>query len=233
MQSHHSPARDSWRKNDQTYNHPYQHPTMAHYPHGVRTSRPEAPVPRPAQNSTHRERAMHMIDQSQNYGQYTSLKVPLDEVYETIKDRGLLYTPTPIARLPNMKDKGRFCKFHGTHGHITIECKDLKTQVEDSVRNRYLDEFVDGVIPIVGSSCEEEQNNRNMGHEQSMVRVIAKGPTLVGDSNRSRKNYTKYVMTGNEMFFNTPAAKRARSGRCRSCGRMRMKREFYIHMLMH
>ena len=86
MQPPRSPARDSWRRHDQTYNHPYQHPTLAHHSHGVRTSRPEAPVPPPVQNGTHRERAMYMIDQSQSYGRYTFLKVPVDKVYETIKD---------------------------------------------------------------------------------------------------------------------------------------------------
>ena len=40
--------------------------------------------------------------------------------------------------------------------------------------------------------------------------MIARGPTLAGDSNRSRKNYAKYAMTSKEVFFNTPAAKRVR-----------------------
>ena len=95
-----------------------------------------------------------MIDQNQDYGQYTSLKMPLDEVYEAIKDRGLLYLPAPITKLPSRRDRGRYCKFHGTHGHTTAECRDLKTQVEDLVRNRYLDHFIDGTFPIVASTCE-------------------------------------------------------------------------------
>ena len=49
-----------------------------------------------------------------------------------------------------------------------------------------------------------------MGHEHPMVRVIVGGPTLAGDSNRSRKNYARYAMASKEVFFNTPAAKRAR-----------------------
>ncbi|KAH9659680.1 hypothetical protein KPL70_023952 [Citrus sinensis] len=36
------------------------------------------------------------------------------------------------------------------------------------------------------------------------------GSTLARDSNRSRKNYARYAMTSKEVFFNTPAAKRAR-----------------------
>lgn len=49
------------------------------------------------------------------------------------------------------------------------------------------------------------------GHEQPIVRVMAGGPTLVGDSNRSKKNYARYAMTSKEIFFNTPAVKRART----------------------
>ena len=153
---------------------------------------------------------LHMIDQNQDYGWYTSLKMPLDEVYEAIKDRKLLYLPTPITKLPSRRDKGRYCKFHGTHGHTTTECRDLKTQVENLVRNQYLDEFIDRTFPMVASLGEWEQSDRNLSHEQPTVRVIAGGPTLVGDSNRSKKNYAKYAMTSKEVFFNTPVAKRAR-----------------------
>ncbi|XP_015382829.1 uncharacterized protein LOC107175678 [Citrus sinensis] len=138
------------------------------------------------------------------------LEDALDEVYETIKDRELLYHPTPITKLPSRRDRGRYCKFHGAHGHTTTECRDLKTQVEDLVRNRYLDEFIDEIFPMVASTCEGEQSNRNLSHEQLIVRVIPGGPTLAGDSNRSRKNYTRYAMTSKEVFFNTPAAKRVR-----------------------
>ena len=132
------------------------------------------------------------------------MKMPLDKVYEAIKDRRLLYLPAPITKLPSRRDKGRYWKFHGIHGHTTAECRDLKTQVENLVRNRYLDKFIDGTFPIVASTCEGEQNDRNLRREQHTVRVIAGGPTLAGDSNRSRKNYARYAMTSKEVFFNTP-----------------------------
>ena len=123
------------------------------------------------------------------------MKMPLDEVYEAIKDQGLLYLYAPIIKLRSMRDRGHYYKFYGTYGHTTAECRDLKTQVEDLVRNRYLDEFIYGTFPMVASTCEGEQSNRNLRHEQPTVRVIAGGPTLAGDSNRSRKNYARYVMT--------------------------------------
>ena len=63
---------------------------------------------------------------------------------------------------------------------------------------------------MVASTCEGEQGNRNLSHEQPIVRVIAGGLMLAGDSDKLRKNYARYAMTSKEVFFNTPAAKRAR-----------------------
>lgn len=79
------------------------------------------------------------------------------------------------------------------------------------MRNRYLDEFIDRAISIVSSSCGAEQGTRNAGHKQPIVRVIVEGPTLAGDSNRSRKNYARYATTSKKLFFNTPTAKRTRT----------------------
>lgn len=87
---------------------------MSHHPQSMKVSRSDAPIPLPAQNNITRERAMHMIDQSQSYGRYTFLKAPLDEVYHVVKSRGLLYPSTPIAKLPNRWDNDQFCEFHGT-----------------------------------------------------------------------------------------------------------------------
>ena len=152
-----------------------------------------------------------MIDQSSAYGQYTPLKVPMEELYERIKGRGLLYPPAPITKLAHQRDKSRFCKFHNTHGHTVSQCRDLKIQVEDLVRNRYLDEYVDGVFPVIESQyTRDEGAERGLEREQPTIRVIAGGPTLAGDSNRARKNYGRYAMTSKEVLFNLPAAKKAK-----------------------
>ncbi|KAH9688200.1 Ribonuclease H [Citrus sinensis] len=196
-----SPAREPWRRHESA---------SGGLPHDSRASRPGVLPPPPTQSGANKERAVHLIDQNPDYGRYTSLKMSLDEVYEAIKDRGLLHPPTPITKLPNRRDRGRYCKFHGTHGHTTAECRDLKTQVEDLVRNRYLDEFIDGTFPMEATTGEGEQGGRNLRREQPAVRMIAGGPTLAGDSNRSRKNYARYAMTSKEVLFSTPAAKRAR-----------------------
>ena len=46
--------------------------------------------------------------------------------------------------------------------------------------------------------------------EQPTIQVIARGPTLAGDSNRARKNYGRYALTNKEVLFNLPTAKRAK-----------------------
>ena len=49
-----------------------------------------------------------------------------------------------------------------------------------------------------------------MEREQPVIRVIAEGPTLAGDSNMARKNYGRYAMTSKEVLFNLPTAKRVK-----------------------
>lgn len=69
-----------------------------------------------------------------------------------IKDRGLLYPPTPITLLytnvTNKKDKSSFCKFHNTLGHTTIWYCNFKNQAEDVVRDYYLNEFIDSAYLV-------------------------------------------------------------------------------------
>ena len=145
--------------------------------------------------------------------------MPIDEVYGVIKEHGLLYLTIPITKLPIRRDRGRYCKFHGTHGHTITECRDFKTQAEYLVRNRYLDEFIDETFPMVVLSGEGEKSDRNLSHKQLVVRVIAGGSTLAGDSNR-------------EVFLTPQQRNEEESGRFRSCRQMRTKKRFYIHIRM-
>ncbi|XP_024037618.1 uncharacterized protein LOC112097221 [Citrus clementina] len=83
--------------------------------------------------------------------------------------------------------------------------------MEDLVRYRYLNEYVDGVSPVIESQyTRDERVERSLEREQPTIRVIAGGPTLAGDSNRARKNYRRYAMTSKEVLFNLPVAKRTK-----------------------
>ena len=135
----------------------------------------------------------------------------MEELYERIEGRGLLYPPAPTTKPTHKWDKSRFCKFHDTHGHTINQCRDLKTQVEDLVKNRYLDEYVDGAFPIIESPYTLGDGvEKSLEREQPIIRVIVGGPTLAGDSNRARKNYGRYALTSKEVLFNLPTAKRAK-----------------------
>ena len=98
----------------------------------------------------------------------------------------MLYPPAPVTKPVHKWDKSRFCKFHDTHGHTISHCRDLKTQVEDLVRNRYLDEYVDGAFPVLESQyTQRDGDERSLEREQPTIRVIAGRPTLAGDLNRA------------------------------------------------
>ncbi|KAH9684964.1 Ribonuclease H [Citrus sinensis] len=167
-------ARKSWRRHDTAYGHLHPHP------HGSRGSRPEVLPPPPTQNGTNRERAVHMIDQNQDYGRYTSLKMPLDEVYKAIKDRGLLYLPAPITKLPGRRDMGRYCKFHGTHGHTTTEYRDLKTQDALVIQATVASKKFDRILVDTGSSVDVLFKSTL---EEMRIADLSKGSNAVGAKN--------------------------------------------------
>ena len=57
------------------------------------------------------------------------------------------------------------------------------------MRNRYLDEYVDGALPVIESHYMlGDGTKRNLEREQPTIRGKAGGPTLAGDSNMARKN---------------------------------------------
>ena len=86
----------------------------------------------------------------------------------------------------------------------------MKNQVEDLVRNLYLDEYIDRAFPIMNSQYTlGAGTERDLEREQPTIWVIAGGATLADDSNRARKNYGKYALTSKKVFFNLPATKRA------------------------
>lgn len=100
----------------------------------------------------------------------------MEELYEKIEGRGLLYPPVPVTKPARKRDQDRFCKFHDTYGHIIDQCQDLKNQVEDLVRNRYLDEYVDGAFLVIESQYMlGGRTEGNLEREQSIIRVIVGG----------------------------------------------------------
>lgn len=65
-------------------------------------------------------------------------------------------------------------------------------QIEDLIRNHYLDKFIDGSFPIIDQQYMMEDNFGEIAHKHHVVQVITGGTTLVSDSNRANKNYRRY-----------------------------------------
>lgn len=79
------------------------------------------------------------------------------------------------------------------------------------VRNRYLEDFIVGTHPIIDTQHGAEESAGEMVGKQPVVRVIAGGLTLAENSNRARKNYSRYEMSSQDMLFNSPTTKRAKT----------------------
>ena len=134
QQSQHSRAQpqrppfpERQREFRQVATHPYHNAPRVLHTVNSKAGRPNQLPTIPVRDDIHDSRAVQLIDQSLAYKQYTSLKVSMEELYERIEGRGMLYPPAPITKPAHRRDKNRFCKFHDTHGHTISQWRDLKT----------------------------------------------------------------------------------------------------------
>lgn len=54
---------------------------------------------------------------------------------------------------------------------------------------KYLDSFIDGAHLVADLQFGIEENTGDIKDEHATIRVIMGGLTMVGDSNKSKKNY--------------------------------------------
>ncbi|RWW63911.1 hypothetical protein BHE74_00028885 [Ensete ventricosum] len=60
----------------------------------------------------------------------------------TIRGKGLLAPPNRIKTRLEERDKGIYYRFHREYDHDTEECRDLKNQIEDLIRQGHLGHYV-------------------------------------------------------------------------------------------
>lgn len=77
--------------------------------------------------------------------------------------------------------------------------------IEESV----LDEYINGGYSVLDQQQMGYEQVGGISREQLVIRVIAGGLTLTRDSNRARKNYSRYALTRREVLFNMPTVKMA------------------------
>ncbi|XP_030964831.1 uncharacterized protein LOC115986113 [Quercus lobata] len=65
---------------------------------------------------------------------FTPLTTPIDQVLMQIKDEGTLTFPGKLKGDPSKRSRDKYCRFHRDHGHDTVDCYDLKQQIEALIR---------------------------------------------------------------------------------------------------
>ena len=68
--------------------------------------------------------------------------MPVDKILTQIKDEYYLKWPRSLHSSPNVCDKNKYCRFHKDHGLNTKDCRDLKEQIEESIRKGKLQKYV-------------------------------------------------------------------------------------------
>ena len=65
---------------------------------------------------------------------FTPVNAPLNQVLMQIKDEGTLTFPGKLQSDPTKQSRNKYCRFHYDHGHDTVDCYDLKQQIEALIR---------------------------------------------------------------------------------------------------
>ena len=79
------------------------------------------------------DNGVNLLEQS---GRYTLLNRSRVEIYTAIKDKGLLTPPKQIVRGLGGSAHHKYCEFHKVTRHGTVDCIDLKEQIEWLVQNQ-------------------------------------------------------------------------------------------------
>ncbi|KAL0451520.1 UNVERIFIED_CONTAM: hypothetical protein Slati_1130100 [Sesamum latifolium] len=73
---------------------------------------------------------------------YTPLAVPVTQALMAVEGKGLQSRPRSYKDGPRQPKSDKFCRFHNDYGHITEECRHLKSEIERLIQNEYLQEYV-------------------------------------------------------------------------------------------
>ena len=76
----------------------------------------------------------HFKPPTSRFMSFTPLTTPIDQVLMQIKDEGALTFLGKLKGDPNKRLRDKYCRFHRDHGHDTVDCYDLKQQIETLIR---------------------------------------------------------------------------------------------------
>ena len=125
---------------------------------------------------------------------FTPLNAPLDQVLMQIKDEGALTFPGKLKNDPTKRSRNKYCQFHRDHGHDTVDCYDLKQQIEALIREGKLQKFINKERT---DTHPREQalwwDNNHPRPPVGDIRMIIGGTTTTGSSRKARKTYLRMV----------------------------------------
>jgi len=73
---------------------------------------------------------------------FTPLKLPIEEVFQAIKDEPWVKRPSPIQNDPSRLGSKEQCSFHDGMGHKINQCRSLWRYLESLIRQYYLKDFI-------------------------------------------------------------------------------------------
>ncbi|KAM6580976.1 uncharacterized protein LOC133039310 [Cannabis sativa] len=104
--------------------------------------------------------------------------------------------PPRMPTDPGKRDKGRYCAFHGEHGHATYECRKLKIEVNRLVKEGFFRDC------LVSDAALHIQRGSNKSRDQSpppyikkTLNVISGGSDLSGNSVRASMAHARWVQS--------------------------------------
>ncbi|KAF4401750.1 hypothetical protein G4B88_000798 [Cannabis sativa] len=112
--------------------------------------------------------------------------------------RGLKETKWPprMTMDPVKRDKGRYCAFHGEHGHATYECRQLKIEVNRLVKEGFFwDCLVLDVALHIQRGSNKSQDQSPPPYIKKTVNVISGGSDLSGNLERASMAHARRVQS--------------------------------------
>ncbi|XP_075665774.1 uncharacterized protein LOC142635517 [Castanea sativa] len=124
---------------------------------------------------------------------FTPLNAPIDQVLMQIKDEETLAFLGKLKGDPNRRPRGKYCRFHQDHGHDTVDCYDLKQQIEALIRRGRLQRFVNKERADPPQNQAPQRDNDRPRQPIGDIRMIVGGTMTVGSSKKARKTYLRTV----------------------------------------
>ncbi|XP_050280548.1 uncharacterized protein LOC126721541 [Quercus robur] len=140
-------------------------------------------------------------DKNPRPSKFTPLVMPVDQILTEIRDEPSLKWPKPLHSAPGLRDKRKYCRFHKDHGHYTEDCRDLKEQIEELIRNGKLQQYVkrgdfgryEQKSQPVNARRDEDRPQPRPQNALGEIKTIAGGPTAGGSFKSLRKSYQRQV----------------------------------------